>query len=269
MEKATNSRQETVRVDSVSKALTVMECFTPQRPEITLSELSRICHMPKSTLLNQMRTLEQAGYVRKNPHTQAYRLGYKLMCLGYSVQAASPLMHYVIPVMEELREATGQTVYLTSHLDGKVFYLQCVYSRNRTQVYSVAGKMLPMHCTSAGKVMLSFMPEKQMQSIIERHGLPAATPNTITDENRLREELELTRQRGYGIDNEEECVGIRCVAAPVLSSRGEVAGALSISGTVLSLKDDMIEHYAMLLSQAASTLSQYADMFPALQYGAE
>lgn len=269
MEKRTNrpAENELTRVDSVRKAFSILECFTPQRAEISLSELSRLCRIPKSTLLNQMRTMEQAGYVQKNPQTQNYRLGYKLMCLSYCVQAASPLMHYVIPVMEELQSATGQTVYLTSCVDGRVFYLQCIYASQRTQVYSVAGKTLPMHCTSSGKAMLSFMPEERINAIIARHGLPAVTHNTITDEETLLKELDEIRRRGYAVDNEEESVGVRCVAVPVLSAKGEVAGALSVSGSVLSVKNENIPGYATLLSQAAGVLGQYANMFPALQDG--
>jgi len=148
--------------------------------------------------------MEQAGDVQKNLQTQNDLLGYMLMCLSYCAQASSPIMYYVIPVMEELQAATGQKVYRTSCVDSKVFYFQCIDSSRYTQVYSVAGKPLPIHCTGSGKAMLSFMHEDRMSAIIARHGLPAVTSNTITDRDRLMRELKEIRSRGYAVGNEEE-----------------------------------------------------------------
>lgn len=259
------SGTENGMVEAVRKCFAILDCFTPTQPELSLSQLSRLCGISKSTLLNQVRTMEAAGYLQKNPKTQAYRLGYKLMSLGYRVQAASPLLLYAVPVMEDLQEVTGQTVYLTSHLDGRVFYLECVYPMHRSQAYSVSGKTLPMHCTSCGKAMMSRMPEHLVDAILEQHGMPACTQNTITDPAQLKAALDQYRRQGYAVDEEEESVGIRCVAVPICSSTGEVAGALSLSGSTMTLRQELLEQYAVRLSQAAGILSRYASLFPALQ----
>ena len=253
------------RVSATSKALMILDCFTPIRTEMTLAQLSKELNIPKSTLLNQIRTLEDAGFLMRTRDGQAYRLGYKIMELSYCAHMAMPVVQYAIPVMENLQVATGEIIYLTSHINGRVFYLECVYPSHRFISYSVSGKTLPMHCTGCGKAMLSQMSTSQVERIIQKHGLPAATQNTFTDHDLLMEELAACRRKGYATDNEEETMGVKCVAMAIRTGRGDVAGALSISGSPLSIRKDNIEQYAKLLSHACNNLSQYAHLFPAIQ----
>ena len=255
------------RVSSTAKALQVLDCFTPTQTELSLAQISRLLHIPKSTLLNQIRTLEEAGFLLQVRNGQADRLGYKIMELSYCAHTATPVVQYAIPVMEDLQAATGEIIYLTSHIGGRCFYLECVYPSRRSVAYSVSGKTLPMHCTGCGKAMLSQMPTQQVEAILQKHGLPALTQNTITDHDRLMELLAQYRRIGYALDNEEETIGVKCVAMAIRTARGEVAGALSISGSTLSIRGDRIEACAQLLSRACNTLSQYAPLFPAIQLG--
>lgn len=253
------------RVTATAKALKVLDCFAPSQTELTLAQISRLLEIPKSTLLNQIRTLEEAGFLMRVRDGQAYRLGYKIMELSYCAHTAMPVVQYAVPVMEDLQVATGEIIYLTSHIGGRAFYLECVYPSRRSIAYSVAGKTLPMHCTGCGKAMLSQMPTEQVEEIIQKHGLPPVTQNTITDHDKLMECLAVYRRKGYALDNEEETMGVKCVAMAIRTGRGDVAGALSISGSTLSIRTDNIEQYAELLSRACNTLSQHAYLFPALQ----
>jgi len=256
-----NECKKTPRVNATAKALNILGCFTPTRLEITLAQFNKMLDMPKSTLLNQLRTLEDAGMIMKADN-QSYRLGYKIMNLSYCAHNAISVSQYAIPVMEDLEVATGQNIYLTTHVEGQVFYLECVYPSRRLVSYSISGKLLPMHCTGCGKAMLSFMSAEQVEAIIAQRGLPRVTPNTITSKEELLGKLAEYRSMGYSIDNEEESMGVRCVAAAIRSGNGTVAGALSISGSVLSMKDEVLEQYAVLLSKACNTLVPYAHLFP-------
>ncbi|MFA6844870.1 MAG: IclR family transcriptional regulator [Sphaerochaetaceae bacterium] len=256
--------KKTPRVNATAKALSILGCFSPTLLEITLAQFSKMLDMPKSTLLNQLRTLEDAGMVMRTGNN-AFRLGYKIMNLSYCAHNAISISQYAIPVMEDLEVETGQNLYLTTHVEGQVFYLECVYPSRRLVSYSISGKLLPMHCTGCGKAMLSFMDKKQVETIIDQHGLPQITPNTITKRDELFKALSNYRAMGYAIDNEEESMGVRCVAAAIRTSKGTVAGALSISGSVLSMRDEVLEQYAVLLSKACNTLVPYAHLFPYYQ----
>jgi DNA-binding IclR family transcriptional regulator len=252
-------------VNSVRKALRLLECFTPQRGDLSLTQLSQMLGIPKSTLLNLIKTLEDAGYLYKQKNSQNYHLGFKLMELGYNVRSALPLVQLVLPVMEELQIATGEIVYLTSHIGGRVLYLECVYPSKRSISYSVFGKTLPMHCTGCGKAMLAYMSDSMVDDIIARWGMPRFTINTITEPAKLKSALARYRELGYALDNEEETHNVKCVAMPVRNQEGNVAGALSISGPVLSMTDERIELFTNFLAKSCGILVQYAHLFPAIQ----
>lgn len=254
------------RVTSVIKTLKVLELFTSTQSELTLTQMSRELSIPKSTLLNIIRTLESEGYLHKTKSAKSYRLGYKIIELGYNMRSSMSIIQYAIPFMENIQNKTGETVYLTSHINGKVLYLDGVYSSRRFGKYSVTGKTRPMHCTGSGKAMLSYLPEEKVNQIIKRWGLEPITPHTIINTEQLMEELALCRKRGYATDNEEETLGIKCVAAAIRDSSGESVGALSVSGSIISYTEERVHMCAKLVASACTALSEYAQLFPASQF---
>ena len=258
-------RAESWRVRSVSKALSILGLFTPSRPEQSLAELAHTLDMPKSTLLNMLRTLESEGYLLHNGAAQSYRLGYRALQLGYNVRSSMSIVQIAIPFMEDLQARTGETVYLTSHMDGQVLYLDGVYNSRRVNKYSIAGKTLPLHCTGCGKAMLSYMSEEEVLRVIARHGLRRCTPNTIVEPEALMEELRASRERGFAIDNEEETLGVRCVATAIRNAQGRPVGAISIQGTTMSMTDACIREYATLTASVSTILAEQAHLFPAQQ----
>lgn len=257
--------QHPAPVSSVQKALRILNCFTPASSELTLAQISSQLSIPKSTALNLIRTLEQCGYLIKSQSGQSYHLGYKILELSYSFRLSIPVVQYSIPYLEDIQEQTGEIVYLTSHVNGQVLYLESVYPSRRMANYSISGKTLPMHCTGCGKAMLSYLSCKELEQIVATWGLPRFTDNTITDIDSLRNELEIIRTRGYAIDLEEETPGVKCIAMPIRNAVGYPCAAISISGTVLNMKDDLLEKYAEILSRTCSALSSQASSFPAGQ----
>lgn len=252
-------------VNAVTKTLQILDCFTPEQPELSLAQISEKLNRPKSTLLNQIRTLEASGFLYRIPGSPSYRLGFKLMELNYCLYSSLTIVHYALPLMEDLQAATGEIIYLTTHINGQVLYLECVYPTRRSVSYSAAGKTLPMHCTGCGKAMLSYLPEQQVDQIIQTDGLPPKTSNTITDPDQLKADLAKARNLGYAIDVEEETLGVKCIAHAIRDGYGNVAGALSVSGSIMNMTNEKLKEYAKLLSNAANILSQYAYLFPAIQ----
>ena len=253
------------KVNSVAKCLCILESFTPQQSELSLTRLSDLLKMPKSTLFNMLHTLESAGYIYKVTNSQNYQLGFKLMELSYNIRSSLPVVQYAIPFMEELLAYTNETIYLTTPINGRVFYLECVYPSKRALFYSTCGRTQPMHCTGCGKAMLSNMSEKEVDLIISKWGLPGRTPNTITNPAELKLALAKYRKLGYAIDNEEDSQNTRCIGMAILSPGGIVAGALSICGSPLTLTDDKIPEYARVLSGACNFLSHHAHLFPPMR----
>ncbi len=252
-------------VNSVVKAMQILNCFTPSVPMLSLAQISKQLDIPKSTALNLIKTLESGGLILRVKDSSSYQLGYKNMELGYRTLMGLSILPYAIPIMEEIQEKTGEIIYLTSHLNGLVFYLQCIYPSRPKVSYSVMGKTLPMHCTGCGKAMLTYLERSYIDKIIEKYGLSMVTPHTITDPDRLFKELEINQRRGYAIDNEEETLGVKCVGVAVRNTKGIAVGALSLSGSVITLTPDKYDAYADLLSKSCILLSQQANLFPASQ----
>lgn len=256
-------------VNSVYKAIRVLDCFTPAQPELTLAQISRQLGLPKSTALNLIKTLEYEGCLIRCHGGQSYRLGYKILELSYCLRITLPVVQYAMPFLEEIEVKTGEVVYLTSHINGRVLYLEGMYPSIRIGNYSISGKTLPMHCTGCGKAMLAYMPREEVEEIIERWGLEKCTQNTITDPQRLFDELDLIRERGYAIDVEEETLGTKCIGMAIRNSSGYATGAISISGTVISMRDELLDDYARTLARVCNVFIPNANQFPAAQMRAE
>jgi DNA-binding IclR family transcriptional regulator len=250
-------------VYSVVKAMKVLQCFNEKTPEWGLAQLCQELNMPKSTLLNLLKTLELGGYLAKVTNTQNYRLGMSLFELGYVVKSSMPIIQHAIPIMETIQEKTGEIVYFTVPRNGKVLYLEGVYPGKRTIHYSVAGRVLHMHCTGVGKAMLTYLTDEVVKEIVDFWGMPTFTPQTISNYEGLMKVLSLNRERGYAIDIEEESPGVKCVAVPIRTAHNEVLGAMSISGSLMSMTDSKIPEYAGLLMSACNILAQKANLFPA------
>jgi DNA-binding IclR family transcriptional regulator len=247
---------------SLVKAIKILRCFDEKNSEWGLAQLSQKLKMPKSTLLNLIRTLELGGYLVKVPNTQNYRLGMELFELGYVAKSAIPIIQYAIPIMEDIQEKTGEIVYFTVPRNGKVLYLEGVYPGKKLIHYSISGRVLYMHCTAVGKAMLAYLPDETVQKIINYWGMPIFTPQTISNYPDLMAALEVSRQKGYAIDIEEESPGVKCLAVPIRTSHNEVLGALSISGSVISMSDSKLPLYAEMLMSASNILAQKANLFP-------
>ncbi len=256
-----DSRKEIWKINAVVKATEILECFTANQPQFTLSQLAAQMDLPKSSVSNILKTLIHCKLLEKDDATQMYRLGIQILEMSYSVRKGMPIIDFVMRNLDDLQQQTGEIVYFTIPRNGKVLYLDASYPGNKRVTYSVAGKTLYMHCTGVGKAMLSALPDADIRKIIDFHGMPRFTPDTITDFNALMEQIEEIRKRGYSIDLGEESYGVKCVAVPIM--KGDLLlGGISISGSPLSIPDDKIYPYAQLLQQTASTLSAKADIFP-------
>lgn len=258
-----NHKEQPGFVNSVFKAICVLECFSPTQPILSLGQISKQLSLPKSTVSNLIKTLEQVGYIVKGAGDQGYRLGYKILGLSYALRSSIPVVQYALPFLEDIQLKTGEIVYLTTHIEGRSLYLEGVYPSRRMEKYSISGKTLPMHCTGGGKAVLAFLPQNEVEQIIEQWGLPAVTENTITNPDSLFKHLEVIRERGYALDLEEESPGVKCIAKAIRNSDGYATGAISISGTTMSMRDELLPEYAQILDRVCSTLMSNANQFPA------
>ncbi len=194
----------------------------------TLAELTDEFDRSKSSVHSYLHTLEREGYVTKEGNT--YRLGLKLLDLGGHAQHSEGLYDVAKDEVTALAEGTGELANLLVEEHGKGVYLHRAHGEDAVRTDSYTGQQVFLHNTALGNAILAHLPAERVHGILDRHGMPAPTENTITDRDALFDELEHVREQGYALDDEARVKGLRCVAVPVINNDGGVEGAISVSG---------------------------------------
>ncbi len=211
----------------LSRAFALLTCFTEADGDLSLAELSRRTGIPKATVHRLVSQLAHWGAVEQTP--AGVRLGMRLFELGQLAPRQRDLREAARPHMEDLRQATADTVHLAV-LDGSdVVYLEKLTGRRGPPLPSRVGGRMPAHCTGVGKSLLAFSPDATVAEVVAS-GLVRRTPRTITIPAVLLRELADIRRSGLAFDREESTPGVVCVACPVLGRTGDVVAAVSISG---------------------------------------
>jgi len=148
---------------------------------------------------------------------------------------------------------------LTAHLatleDNQAVYIQKIQGPGLHCVDTYLGKRTNLHCTSVGKVLLAYAPSAFQARVLARGIFARHTRNTLTGSSLVRDELQRITERKYALDNEEEQLGIRCLAVPLLGPRGDLLAALGVSGNVSQLEEERLKTLIFVLRQAASTIT--------------
>lgn len=240
-------------VQAVRRALLLLELLA-DAGQLPISELASRSGLSLSTVHRLLATLAERGYVRQDSQRR-YLLGTALLPLGEA--ATRVLGRRALPFLRQLAELTGETANLAVLEDDHVVYLAQAPGRHRMRMFTQVGRRVLPHSTAVGKVLLAWHDDAQLRTMIDRLGLPERTPRTITSRAAFSAELGAVRTRGWAVDNEEEELGVRCLAVPVGPGCSAVA-ALSVSAPASRLDHKGPEVLTALCSVAdafASSLS--------------
>jgi len=207
-----------------------------------VSEIAEYVDRPKSTVHNYLSTLEQEEYVVNNDGE--YEVGIRFLELGAYARNRRQIYQIAEPEVADLAEETGELANLLIEEHGSGTYLQRARGEQAVQVEAHVGTRVSLHSTALGKSILAHLPRSRVDEVIERHGLEPTTPRTVTDREALLDQLDEIRDRGYAFDDEERLRGLRCVAAPILSTDDRILGAVSVSGPSHRIRD---EHFRKTL----------------------
>ena len=251
-------------INSVLKAIDILQAFSPSEPRLTLAEIAGRLGMPKSTTHNLLATLLSRGFVEK-VDADRYALGTAVVALTQAVRVNVELRDRAAPLLRELADVCRASVLLTV-LDGDFcLYIYAVESPSRLMARTAVGDRAHLHCTSVGKAMLAYLPAKEVDAIVERVGLPAASARTITHLADLREELAATRARGFAIDNQEHELRTFCIGAPIFDAGGRVIAACSISGADPEIVGRRLPELSQRVREVAQEASRRMGFVPARQ----
>ena len=215
-------------INSVLKAIDILETFHTDEPRLSLAKISTRLDMPRSTAHNLLNTLLSRGLVEKTDDGR-YALGPTIVALTQSVRVNVELRDRAAPLLRELADACRESVYLAVLDNDHALYIYAIESPRRLLARTAVGDRVTFHCTSLGKAILSRLPAEQVEGIVNSAGLPKFTEMTITDLDVLQKELEQIRAQGYAVDREEHEIGTYCIGVPILDAHGRVIGACSVS----------------------------------------
>ncbi len=233
-------------VRAVDRALDILQCFSQERPMLSLTQLAEQMGLSKSTVHRLLTTLEARRFVSRNRTTGTYHLGYRLMEMASLVLRDADRQQWVTPYLQRLADECGETIDLAV-LDGPhVVYLQVVESPQRVKIAAAVGQRLPAHCTASGKAFMAFLPDDQVAAILNA-GLTSYTSHTLVSLPDLYQELRATRERGFAISVEEYENDIHAVAAPILDAGGYPLAVIAIVGPSYRLSHERM----LALGQAA------------------
>jgi IclR family acetate operon transcriptional repressor len=239
---------------AVDRTISILEAVAARSSGMSNAEISRKLDIPKSSASYILRALEKHGYLRRDGDNK-YRLGLKVLNLGRGALSAIDVREVALPMMRSLVEH----VHITSHLailDGtQAVYVERVESPGFIKMDTWVGRRMEIYSTSVGKSLVSHLPEERVLEILRERGMKKRTVTTITNPTRFLRELEAVRERGYSLDDEENNLGVRCVAAPVFNAAGEVEAALNITGTTQQVNKETLPRIVDLVKEAARRIS--------------
>lgn len=244
-------RPQGARVQSVDRAIELLELLADAGGEAALSELAASTSLPLPTIHRLMRTLLARGYVRQLP-SRRYTLGPRLIRLGES--AGRQLGAGARPHLTALAAELGETANLAMIDRDMAVYAAQAASSHSMRTFTEVGRRVYTHATGVGKCVLAQLPDTTVLEIVARVGMPAITPQTITDPQTLLAELATTRDRGYALDDGEQEVGVRCLAVTVPGA--PTPTALSISGPAARMGHDFADTAVPVLHRTAAALAQ-------------
>jgi IclR family transcriptional regulator, pca regulon regulatory protein len=218
---------------SLERGLAVLSAFTPDRPALGISELGRKLDLTRSTTHRYVATLATLGYLQQDASTRKYRLGPRVLDLGFSMLGSLELREIASPHLRRLTEMTGHTSNLAIRDDTDVILIDRVRGRpgryHHLEFTLHVGSRLPSYCSATGKALLAFLPRHDLDQILDRIDLVQRGPRTLTSKAALLAELEQVRRTGVAVNDEELENALRSVAAPVRSRSGEVVAAVNVA----------------------------------------
>jgi DNA-binding IclR family transcriptional regulator len=236
----------------LSKFRAVLDCFLPDNKPMTLTEVAHATGLPVSTAQRLLRSLVAEEFVAKT--SAGYVLGIGLIGWASAVRRGLTVIDAARPLMEALRDETGETSTLLVRNGLQRICVAAVHSRHVISQRSEPGEVGPLQSGSPSKILLAWDPDATA-AVLER-GLLKLTGNSITNPATLTEELARVRELGYATSQSENVEGVASVGAPVRDASDRVIAALCLGGPTTRVTADWLAEHTELVTEAARQVSR-------------
>lgn len=239
------------QVQALSRALSIINTLAESSDGMILADIAQTVGLAPSTAHRLLTTMQHQRFVRFDPGSNHWQIGVQALLVGNAFLRTRDVVQMARPFMRRLMEESGETVNLAIEDLGEAIYMSQVECRQLMRAITRPGGRVLMHCSGIGKAILASMSEADVRKILQKHGLPKITEKTLATPAALKVDLKAIRERGYSIDDEENAVGLRCVAAVVHDEHGEALAGLSLSGPMARITDDRLPVLGALVQRAA------------------
>jgi len=244
------------KIASVQKAIDILNLFDEEKNELGNSEIAKLIDIPAGTASGLIFTLKINHYLDQNPTNRKYRLGLKLVDRAAVLLNQIDLRKIASPYLEEIGKWCGESVNLALRNEGEVVYIERLNGQHSLGIRSEIGKRAPVHSTALGKAIVAYLPRDEISSFLENHNFFPVTQYTITNPRIFKAELDKVRERGYSVDEQENEIGGRCVAASILNQESYPIAAISVSVPIQRLPDDQIEIFGAKIIEVSGIVSR-------------
>ncbi len=241
-------------VSSVLKVFGILQALSEQK-DIGVTELSQRIMMSKSTVYRFLQTMKTLGYVNQEGETDKYTLSLMLFELGGRALEHQDLIQIADVQMYRLGKLTKETLHLGALDENSVVYLHKIDSEYNLRMYSRIGRRCPLYSTALGKVMMAWLPEEEVRSMLAGVTFERFTEHTLANVDALLAELAQVRGQGYAEDNEENENGLRCFGVPIYNRMGRIITGLSLSLPIVRFEESKRAELVSLLHETAARIS--------------
>jgi len=254
----TNGREDSIyRVQALERALDILDCFSFQNKEMSLSDVVQKTGLNKTTAKRLMANLTGRGYLKQDPQTKRYLLGMRLFELGGIVFSSFSLRKAAASPMSRLQSETSATVLLGVMMEDQLVYMDKREGDGMIRISSDIGWRRPLHYGMLGMVLMAYLDSKVSKSILRKYPLEPHSPYSITDEDAFSLRLEQIRKQGYVVEKEEAVEGVLGIAAPIRDFSRQVIAALGIG--MMMLPNSQTKDIERLVNLVVKTCDQISD----------
>ncbi len=247
--------KRTYNITSVQRCLRLLRLFSEAPGGLTASEVTRISGLPVSTVHRFLANLETAGFLEWS-QSGKYHLGIVSFSIGHVALGQLSVRRLSLPYLRALSQYTQETIHLTVRQGLTAVYVEKLDSPQQVKIHSRIGASVPLHCTAVGKVLLAYLPQGELQTLLPRMELRRFAQNTIGTPQELQQQLDRVRKVGHAYDLEEHEPRIRCIAAPIWDQTGAVQASLSITAPAERMPIPRLRNLAPVIQEAGLQISR-------------
>lgn len=243
-------------IQSLARGLNIMGLLADADEPMNLTEIAKKLSVNKSTAFHLLGTLANHGFVVQDPKHRHYTLGLRIVELSRGVLDRIELRTVARPSLKLLQQRVRESAHLAVLGGGHAVYVDNVTSDANLNVQTEIGRRAPVYCTAIGKSLIAWMSPEDLKGLVEGAPLARFTPRTITTLRELIPHLEVVRERGYAVDDEEFDVGVRCVAAAVRDHRDKVVASVGVSGPTVRVTLERVPEIGQIVMETAQEMSR-------------